>query len=192
MDGSNKMNEVSKQEFRPANHTLPAAIKDEIPPAEVKVLGEAPDIHWKQVSNGSPRDFLIVLGKNDDLIAGLYKFAESHKIKGASFTAIGAVGATALAFFDKDKRHYKVIRVPKQAELVAFSGNIGRKEGKYVVHAHGVLSLEDGQCVGGHFLYASVWPTVEVMLHETEVSVEKALDTETSLSFYSARMMDCP
>lgn len=186
------MDDASKSGFRPAIHTLPTAIKDEITPAEVKVFGEAPDVHWKQVKGFNPRNFLVTLGKNDDLIAGLYKFAETNQIRGASFTAIGAVGCAALAFFDKDKKVYKVIRVPQQAELVSFTGNIGRKEGKYVVHAHGVVSLEDGKCIGGHFLYASVWPTVEVMLHETEVSVEKTLDAETGLSFYSSKMMNCP
>lgn len=190
--GANTVADSTKQAPPAVKHTLPEAIKDEMSPAQVRVFGEAPGIHWKSVKGFNPRSSLIVLGKNDDLIAGLYKFAEENQIKGASFTAIGAVGCAALAFYDKDKKAYKVIRVPKQTELVAFSGNIGRKEGKYVVHAHGVLSTEDGQCIGGHFLYASAWPTVEVMLSETEVSVEKALDEETGLSLYSTKIMNCP
>lgn len=178
--------------FPPVNHELPTEIKAELKPSEVKVFGTAPKMGWKITKGFNPRTATLVLGKNDDLIAGLYRYAELNQIKGASFTAIGALGSAALAFFDKDKRVYKLIPVPKQTELVSFSGNIGRKEGKYAVHAHGVVSLEDGQCIGGHFLYASVWPTVEVSIHETEVAVEKELDEETGLSLYSTKVLSCP
>lgn len=186
-------NENSEQKsYPPVNHQIPPEIKEELKPSEVKVFGTAPNLGWKITKGFNPRTAMLVLGKNDDLIAGLYRYAELNQIKGASFTALGALGAAALAFFDKEKRVYKLIAVPKQTELVAFSGNIGKKEGKYVVHAHGVVSLEDGQCIGGHFLYASVWPTVEVTIHETEVAVEKELDEETGLSLYSTKVLSCP
>jgi predicted DNA-binding protein with PD1-like motif len=166
------------------NHRLPDAIEDELTPAQVKIFGDSPNVSYRVVNDKEPRSFLITLGKNDDVISALYKFAEANQIKGASFTGIGAVGCAALGFFDKDKRAYKVNKLPQQSELSSLSGNIACKDTGYVVHAHAVVSVPNGICLGGHLLYASAWPTVEIMLTETAVKIEKHPDAETGLSLY--------
>jgi uncharacterized protein len=168
----------------PVIHVLPEGIKDEIAPADVKVYGDAPKTSWRLVGEKGPRTFLIVLGKNDDLIAALYKFAQANHIKGASFTGLGAVGCAALGFFDQKMQAYKVIKMPQQVELASLIGNIGSREGKYVVHTHAVVASEDGRCLGGHLLYAPAFPTVEIMLTETDTTIERHKDAETGLSLF--------
>jgi uncharacterized protein len=168
----------------PVIHELPEAIKDEIAPADVRVYGEAPKTTWRLVAEKGPRTFLIVLGKNDDLIAALYKFAQANQIKGASFTGLGAVGCAALGFFDQKTRAYKLIKIPEQVELASLTGNIGSREGKYVVHTHAVVAVENGLCQGGHVLYAPAFPTVEIMLTETDTTIERHKDAETGLSLF--------
>jgi predicted DNA-binding protein with PD1-like motif len=171
-------------QFTAATHNLPSTIKDELTPSEVCVFGESPKVSWQAVTAKRPRSFLLVFGKNDDLIAGLYKFAQANQIRGAYFSGIGAVGCAALGFFDENSRSYKVIKVPTQAELASLIGNISLKENKYVVHTHGVISLQDGRCLGGHVLFAPAWPTVEVMLTETDTAMERHTDIETGLSLF--------
>jgi len=165
-------------------HVLPDAIKDEIAPADVRVYGVAPKVTWRLVGEKGPRTFLIVLGKDDDLIAALYKFAQANHVKGASFSGLGAVGCSALGFFQKEKRAYKVIKIPQQLELASLTGNISLRGTKYVVHTHAVVSLDDGRALGGHVLYATAWPTVEIMLTETTAELQRQVDPETGLSLF--------
>jgi uncharacterized protein len=168
----------------PVNHVLPGQITDFLKPAEVKPFGSCPAVTFHQTSKEGPRTYLIVLGKNDEIISALYKFAKDKQIKGAAFTGIGAVGCAALGFFDKESESYKVIKLPQQLELASLSGNIATKGNGYIVHAHSVVAAEDGKSTGGHLLYATAWPTVEIMLSETESRIEKRTDDETGLSLY--------
>lgn len=167
------------------NHTIPDELKSSLKPSEVRVFGKAPNAKWQLVSDKNAQTYLIVMGKNDDIIAGLNSFAKSKEIKGAQFSAIGGVGATAIGFYEKSTNVYQVTKIAEQAELVAFSGNIAtNKDGKVLVHAHGVVAKNDSKCLGGHMLYASAWPTVEIMLTVTEKPMEKFRDESTGLSFY--------
>lgn len=167
------------------NHVIPAEVTAALKPSEVRVFGKAPNTKWQLVSKKNVQTYLIVFGANDDIIAGLNDFAKERNIKGAYFTGIGGVGATAIGFYEKSKNVYQVTTIPEQAELVAFSGNVAtNKAGKTLVHSHGVVAKSDSKCLGGHMLYASVWPTVEVLLTVTEEPMEKFRDEKTGLSFY--------
>lgn len=167
------------------NHSIPKEVKSSLKPSEVRVFGSAPGTRWEKVSSKGDKTYLIVLGKNDDVIAGLYDFVEKNKVKGAHFKAIGAVGAAALAFYDKDKGAYLVKKLPKQLEIVSLTGNVAvNKAGKPMVHSHAVVSKKNGSCIGGHVIYASAWPTLEILLTVTDKPMVKYKDAETGLSLY--------
>ncbi len=164
------------------NHKLPPSIGNNLTIKQVQVFGTGETTKWKLISEGKERIYLIVIGKNDDIIAGLYRFINATNFKGGQFTAIGAVGAAALGFFRPEDRHaYTIARVEKQAEVCSLSGNIGLKNGRPVVHAHGVFSTEDGSCIGGHVFYASAWPTVEMTVTECQNAPIRHHDDESEL-----------
>jgi hypothetical protein len=166
------------------NHKLPAAIGNRLTIKEVQVFGTAETTKWKLITDGKERTYLIVFGKNDDIIAGLYRFLDATKIQGGHFTAIGAVGAAALGFFRPEDHTYKVVKIETQTEVSSLVGNIGMKNGKPVVHAHGVFSLNDASCVAGHVFYASAWPTVEMTVTECQTAPIRHLDDESGLWLY--------
>lgn len=160
-----------------ALNSLPRTIH----PSEMRVFGSAPNLRYKEVASGPPRRFQLVYGYGDDLIAGLYDYANKEKPVSASFSAIGALQKTALAFFHRREKVYLTIPVRDQSELVSLTGNITKKGEVYVVHAHAVVSLADGKTLGGHLLYTEVWPTVELIVHEYDVPLERELDCGSDL-----------
>jgi predicted DNA-binding protein with PD1-like motif len=166
------------------NHKLPPEIGNFLTIKEVKVFGNAETTKWKLISSGKERTYLVVFGKNDDIIAGLYRFIEATQLQGGHFTAIGAVGAVALGFFNPEDHTYEITRVEKQSEVSSLVGNIGLKNGKPVVHAHGVFSLNQGACVAGHVFYASAWPTVEMTVTECQNAPIRHHDDESGLWLY--------
>jgi uncharacterized protein len=166
------------------NHQLPEAIGERLAINEVKVFGSAPGTKWKLISEGKDRTYLVVFGKNDDIIAGLYRFLDDTKIQSGHFTAIGAVGAVALGFYRPKDHTYQVQRVDSQTEVCSLVGNIGMKNGKAAAHAHGVFSYDDGKCVGGHVFYATAWPTVEMTVTECQTAPIRHLDDESGLWLY--------
>jgi len=163
------------------NHELPPALTERLTIEQVKVFGQATKTHWQLLSPGPQKTYLVIIGKNDDILAGLYNFIETTKIKSGHFTAIGAVGAAALGFYRPEDHTYTVTKVAKQAEVVSLAGNIGSKNGKTAVHTHGVISLEDGTCIGGHIFYATAWLTVEIVVTECPDAAIREHDQESGL-----------
>lgn len=175
------------------SHTLPSAITNNLTIAQVKVFGEAKTTSWKLVSGSveqKDRVYLIVFGKNDDLLAGLYKFIDETKIRSGHFTALGAVGCAALGFYRPQDHSYTVTKIEKSAEVASMVGNIGVKNGRAVVHSHGVFSLEDGRCLGGHIFYGSAWPTVEMTVTESQTAPIRHEDDESGLWLYDTKADD--
>jgi predicted DNA-binding protein with PD1-like motif len=128
------------------------------------------------------RTFAVVFDKNEDVREPLLAFAREQGISGAQLTAIGAFSEATLAYFDRQKRQYKEIPVQEQVEVVSFAGNLGRKDGSPMLHAHVVVGKADGTAVAGHFLRAKVWPTLEMMITETPQPLHRVEDEETGLA----------
>ena len=171
-------------------HKLPEAIGDKLTINQVAVFGQAKTTSWKLLSGTAEaknRIYIVIFGKNDDILAGLYNFINETKIASASFTALGAVGSAALGFYRPEDHIYTVTKIEKQAEVASLVGNIGMKNGKAVVHTHGVFSLEDGSCRGGHIFYASVWPTVEMTVTENQTAPIRHEDDESGLWLYDTK-----
>lgn len=155
-------------------------IPDVLAPKDIHPYGSAPHLAYTCISPTQPRRFMLIFHGGDDVISGLYDFANKEKVMGGNFEAIGALQQTALAFFDRAQGVYNTIHVDRQAELVSMTGNISLREGKYVVHAHSVVSLPEGKTLGGHVLYAGVWPTVELFFTESEKEIDRTQKDEES------------
>ena len=164
-----------------AQEPLPA---DYIRPGPITDLGKAPGLRSQLLSQGSSRTYAIIFGKYDEFMAGLTEFAVNHKLKASHFTAIGAFHEALFGWFDGEKNAYKKIPISQQVEVVSLVGDIGLVNGKPVVHAHGVVGLEDGTTRGGHIISATVWPTLELFLTDEPSSLMKEEDSATGLYLF--------
>ena len=116
-----------------------------------------------------------------DLVKFIAEFAQEQKIGAALFTALGALKRTKLGFYDQQKHVYKELDVDVPVELASCVGNISVREGKPFVHAHAVLSDEEGNTKAGHLFEAIVFAG-EVHLLELEGQrLERKPDNVTGL-----------
>ena len=116
-------------------------------------------------------------------MAGLTEFAENNKLKASHFSAIGAFREALFGWFD-GKKSLQKIPISQQVEVISLIGDIGLVNGKPVVHAHGVISSENGTTRGGHIVSATVWPTLELFLTDVPQSLVKQEDPSTGLFLF--------
>jgi len=127
------------------------------------------------------KTFALVFEKNEEVKEPLLRFAAENGLRGAQVTAIGAFSEVTLGFFDRQKKSYLEIPVKEQVEVLSFVGNIVEKDGEPMLHAHVVVGKADGTAHGGHFLKATVWPTLEMIIFETHPHLRRKHDEETGL-----------
>jgi len=136
----------------------------------------------KLINEDQQRTFAVVFETGDEVVAGLTRFAEEFKLAASQFTAIGALRDAVLGYFDWEKKDYLRIPVTEQVEVVSLVGDIARKGDKPQLHAHIVVSKRDGSAMGGHLLEAHVRPTLEVIVTESPVHLQREHDAETGLA----------
>lgn len=121
------------------------------------------------------RTFQLVFAKGDEVISGLAEFADKQHVTNAHFTAIGAFDKAVIGWFDPDKRAYKITRLYEEMEVTSFTGNIMRdRDGKPVVHAHGVVSLlRNGAVQAGHIIQGHISLTMQLYLEDAEAAPAK-------------------
>lgn len=154
-----------------------------ISPSEAGPHGSAPGMWFKVLNNGkSPAEYAVIFRPGDDPYAGLTKFAEDHHIRSAHFTAIGGFHDARLAWFDEQKKMFRVIPIDQQVEVAALIGDIALLDGKPSVHMHCVVALPNGETRGGHILEAHVSPLLEVFLTADPLPLGKKHDPATGLS----------
>jgi uncharacterized protein len=66
--------------------------------------------------------------------------------------------------------------------VLVLAGDIALRDLQPQVHAHVVLGRSDGTTCGGHLLGGHVWPTLEVVLHESPNYLKRIADKETGLA----------
>jgi predicted DNA-binding protein with PD1-like motif len=72
--------------------------------------------------------------------------------------------------------------VDEQVEVVSLVGDIALEDGVPRVHAHIVLAKRDGTTAGGHFIEGYVRPTLEIVVEESPVHLQKQYDPESGLA----------
>ena len=127
------------------------------------------------------KTFALVFDKDEEVKDSLMRFATENGLRGAQVTAIGAFSEATLGFFDRRKKRYREIPIEEQVEVLSFAGNIVEKDGKPMLHAHVVVGKADGTAHGGHFLQGRVWPTLEMIVFETDAHLRRVHDEETGL-----------
>jgi predicted DNA-binding protein with PD1-like motif len=128
---------------------------------------------------------VIVLDKDEEVTACLLAFARDAEICSAYFTAIGAFSEIVLGFFDRGRKTYEEIPIREQVEVLALTGNFTEEQGQPRLHAHAVVGKRDGSAHGGHLLWATVFPTLEVVATEVAAELRRTLDPKTGIALIS-------
>lgn len=111
------------------------------------------------------RSFLIVLNKEDLLVATLTHLITEHNIKGGLICGIGALKKVELGYYDLEHQTYKRKTFHEEDyELLSLNGTISLKENAPYVHVHAVLGKSDFSTFGGHLFEATVAVTAEITL----------------------------
>jgi uncharacterized protein len=68
-------------------------------------------------------------------------------------------------------------------EVLSLLGDIAFGEnGEPQLHAHCVFGKSDGAAIGGHLLEARVRPTLELMITESPISMQRRFDADSGLA----------
>lgn len=128
------------------------------------------------------KTFALVFDKGDEVVAELTAFAKAESVTAAHFTAIGALSAVTLGYFDRASKEYLKIPVREQVEVLSLIGDIALAKDGPQVHAHIVIGGRDGGARGGHLLDGRVWPTLEVILVESPTHLRRRHDPDSGLA----------
>jgi predicted DNA-binding protein with PD1-like motif len=157
-------------------------VSDYIAPSEAVPRGKAPNMQVQLLNTEPTKQYAVIFYQGDEAFSGLLEFAEKYHVTSAHFTAIGALNGATLGWFDPRRKMYKKIPINGQHEVIGMSGDIALYQGKPVVHTHMVVGSPDGTTRAGHVLAAYVSPTLEVMVTEDPVTMQKRFDPETDLT----------
>jgi predicted DNA-binding protein with PD1-like motif len=132
------------------------------------------------------RTYVAVFDIGDEVSRGLLDLAAEHQLKGSHFTGLGAFEDVVLGWFDWDAKVYRRIPIAEQVEVVSFVGNIAiAPDSKPGLHAHLAVARSDGAAYGGHLLEAHVRPTLEVIVTEEPVHLQRTFDKQKGMAFLS-------
>ena len=137
--------------------------------------------------NPSPRVYALIFDTGEEAVAGIQDFAADNQLTASQVSAIGAVQAATLGYFDWEQKNYRYIEVPEQLEVLSLNGDIALNQGKPMLHAHAVFGRSDGSTCGGHLMRVTVRPTLEVILMETPGYLLRELDAQTGLPLIRVR-----
>lgn len=154
-----------------------------LPPSEAGPHGSAPGMQVKLLSfSNGQKDYAVIFRPGDEPYAGLTQFAEKYHVEAAHFTAIGGFSEVRLAWFDLQKKEFRVNPVDQQVEVASLIGDIALLDGKPQVHMHCVVALPDGTTRGGHILGAHVSPLLEVFVTTDPTRLIKKRDPARGLT----------
>ncbi len=132
--------------------------------------------------NEGERMFVLVFAADDEVLTELKRFALENNLTGSQFTAIGAFREVTLGWYDPDARKYEPIPVHEQVEVLALTGDVVIGKNGPSVHAHVVVGRRDGSAMGGHLLEGHVRPTIEMVLTQLPVNLQKKFDPKSGLA----------
>ena len=73
---------------------------------------------------GGQRTFAVILATGDEALSSLQEFVQRENIHAATLTAIGALSAAVLNYFNWEKKEYEKIPVREQVEVAALIGDV--------------------------------------------------------------------
>jgi predicted DNA-binding protein with PD1-like motif len=152
-------------------------------PSRISPTGKAPGMKVQLlIDQNGHKEYAVVFYKGDEAFSGLVEFAKKYNVTSAHFTAIGAIDAATIAWFNPARKMYKAMTFTGQMEVASMIGDIALYNGKPAIHTHAVIGFPDGTTRGGHVIEMHVRPTLEVMVTVDPIGMQKRFDPETDLT----------
>jgi predicted DNA-binding protein with PD1-like motif len=136
----------------------------------------------KLINDAPERTFAVVLETGDEVVSSLEAFAVAQRLDASRITAIGALQAVTLGYFDWDRKQYERIELTEQLEVLSLIGDVALDGTQPKLHAHVVLGRRDASTCGGHLLRALVRPTLEVLVTDSPRHLRREFDPASGLA----------
>jgi len=126
--------------------------------------------------------YLLRFDAGEEFIAALKTFCEKERIRGATFSALGAANSVTLFWYSHSEKSYEERVLREDLEIVNITGNVAMKDAAVIMHAHGVFSGRDFSAMSGHVKSAVISVTCEVSLDVFGNSVSRAHNAAFNLN----------
>jgi predicted DNA-binding protein with PD1-like motif len=131
------------------------------------------------------RSLMARLDHDAEIISQITHLASKEKICSGVFGVIGALKQSELSYYDQKSLEYRKILVEGPAELISASGNISLRDDQPFVHAHVVLSDQDGKVWGGHLSKGMIFAAELYLLELLGRPLKREHDPVTGLYLWS-------
>ena len=135
-------------------------------------------MHCRRVGE---REHLLVLEKDEKVVANVLKAAADRGIVGGWVSGLGSVKDVELGYYDLPKRAYLKRRFEEDMELAGAHGNIAMAGAERILHLHCSVSGPELISFCGHLFEAKVAVTAEFLLRDFGARVERADDPTVGL-----------
>lgn len=127
------------------------------------------------------REILVVLEKDEKVVASLLKAAGDAGIEGGWVWGLGSLKDVELGYYDLPKRTYLRRRFDEDMELTGFTGNFAMAGDERVLHSHCTVSGPELISFTGHLFEARVAVVAEFLVRDLRTRLERAEDAGTGL-----------
>lgn len=125
------------------------------------------------------------LPRGENLLESMTNLVKELNIEAGHIQVLGAVRNATIGYFNQSTTEYKYIDINKPMEIVHCTGNISLLDGEPMIHAHIILSDEEGRAYGGHLSEETEIYVAEVILKEfIGEPKERFIDEESGLTLW--------
>jgi len=135
-------------------------------------------MHSRRVGD---REFLVVLDRDEKVVANLLRAAADGGIEGGWAWGLGSLKDIELGYYDLPKRTYLKRHFEEDMELTGFTANFAMAGDERILHAHATVSGPELISFTGHLFEARVAVTAEFLVRGFGVRLERAEDASVGL-----------
>ena len=128
-------------------------------------------MHCRKVGE---REILVVLDRDEKVVANLLRAAADHGIEGGWVQGLGSVKDVEIGYYDLPRRTYLRRRFDEDMELAGALGNFAMHGDERILHLHGSISGPELIAFCGHLFEAKVAVTAEFLVRDLGVRLERA------------------
>jgi hypothetical protein len=128
-------------------------------------------MHTRRVGE---RELLVVLEKDEKVVANLLRVAADEGIEGGWVQGLGSIKEIEMGYYDLPRRTYLKRKFDEDMELVGALGNFAMHGPERVLHLHCTVSGPELLSFSGHLFEARVAITTEFLVRDFGVRVDRA------------------
>jgi predicted DNA-binding protein with PD1-like motif len=134
-----------------------------------------------QVSPLDDWGWFVVLEAGEEIVESLASLAEREGIQGAHVSGLGAVREVTLGFFDPEAKEYRKRSFEEPMEVGNLVGNLGRVDGKPLLHAHATVCGPELIAFTGHLFRGVVGVTAEILVRKLPRALRREMNETVGL-----------